>query len=67
MTPASQRALAEVARQNAASITTVRQTGPLGAIVLGVLLILAGTVPFRRPRNSGWRGARLAKVIRFRP
>ena len=67
MTPASQRALAEVARQNAASITTVRQTGPLGGIVLGVLLILAGTVPFRRPRNSGWRGARLAKVIRFRP
>ena len=66
MTPASQRSLAEVARQNAASITTVRRTGPLGAIVLGVLLILAGTVPFRRLRNRSWRGARPAKVIRFR-
>jgi hypothetical protein len=66
MTPASQRSLAEVARQNAASIATVRQTGPLGGIILGVLLILAGTVPFRRLRNGEWRDRRLAKVIRFR-
>jgi Porin PorA len=67
MTPASQRALAAVARQNAASITTLRQTGPIGGIVLGLILILAGTVPFRRlrrPRPSR-RSGRLAKVIRL--
>jgi hypothetical protein len=51
-TPASQRALAAVARQNAAFITTLRQTGPVGGILLGFLLVLAGTVPFRRlPRG----------------
>ena len=48
MSPGSQRALAAVARQNAASITTLRQTGPLGGLILGFLLVLAGTVPFRR-------------------
>jgi hypothetical protein len=48
MIPASQRSLAAVARQNAASITTVSKTGPLGGILLGVLLILAGTIPVRR-------------------
>jgi Porin PorA len=48
MTPGSQRALAAVARQNAASIATLRQTGPLGGLLLGFLLVLAGTVPFRR-------------------
>jgi len=45
MTPASQRALAAVARQNAAAITTLRQAGPLGGLLLGLLLLLAGTVP----------------------
>ena len=48
MTPASQRALAAVARQNATSITVLRQAGPLGGLLLGLLLLLAGTVPFRR-------------------
>ena len=48
MTSASQRALAAVARQNAAAITTVRQEGPLGGLLLGLLLLLAGTVPLRR-------------------
>jgi hypothetical protein len=48
MSPGSQRALAAVARQNAANITTLRQTGPLGGVILGFLLVLAGTVPFRR-------------------
>ena len=67
MTPASQRALAAVARQNAASITTLRQTGPAGGIVLGLILILAGTVPFRRLRRprARPRSGRLAKVIRL--
>jgi hypothetical protein len=48
MSPGSQRALAAVARQNAANITTLQQTGPLGGLILGFLLVLAGTVPFRR-------------------
>ena len=52
MTPGSQRALAAVARQNAASITTLRQTGPLGGLLLGFLLV-AGTIPLRRlPRRA---------------
>ena len=51
MTPASQRALAAVARHNAAVITAVRQTGPLGGLLLGLLLLLAGTVPLRQPRR----------------
>ena len=50
MTPASQRALAALARQNAAAITTLRQEGPLGGLLLGLLLLLAGTVPLRRLR-----------------
>ena len=48
MTSASQRALAAVARQNAAAITIVRQEGPLGGLLLGLLLLLAGTVSLRR-------------------
>jgi Porin PorA len=52
MTPASQRALAAVARQNAAAITTVRQDGPLGGLLLGLLLLLAGTVPLRQLRRA---------------
>ena len=48
MTPDSQGALAAVARQNAASITTLRQAGPLGGLLLGFILVLAGTVPLRR-------------------
>jgi hypothetical protein len=48
MTPASQRALAAVARQNAAVITAVRQESPLVGLALGLLLLLAGTVPLRQ-------------------
>jgi hypothetical protein len=50
MTSASQQLLAGVARKNAASITTVRRAGPAGGVVLGLLLILAGTVPARAGR-----------------
>jgi hypothetical protein len=46
MTPASQRSLATLARQDTVAITTLRQTGPLGGLLLGFLLVLAGTVPF---------------------
>jgi hypothetical protein len=56
MTPASQRSLAALARQDAVAITALRQTGPLGGLLLGLLLILAGTAPF-----PGCRG-RLAEV-----
>jgi len=65
MTPASQRSLAALARQNAVAITTLRQTAPLGGLLLGILLIVAGTVPFPRlPRQvtrysivgTPWRG-----------
>jgi hypothetical protein len=52
MSPGSQAALAAVARQNAASISTLQQTGPLGGLVLGALLVLAGVVPWRR--LTGW-------------
>jgi len=58
MTPASQRALAAVARQNASSITTLRQAGPLGGLLLGFLLVLAGTFPFRRLRSVHLRRVR---------
>ncbi len=62
MTPASQRSLAALARQNAVTITTLRQTGPLGGLLLGILLILAATMPFPRPwqarRNPVSRGRR---------
>ncbi|MGD0699574.1 MAG: DUF3068 domain-containing protein [Trebonia sp.] len=51
MSPGSQRALAAVARGNAASISTLRRTGPLGGLILGFLLVLAGTIPFRRLRR----------------
>ncbi len=51
ITPASQRALAAVARQNAAAIATVRRDGPLGGLLLGLLLLLAGTVPLGQLRR----------------
>jgi len=51
MTQASQRALVALARQNAAAITTLRQEGPLGGLLLGLLLLLAGTVPLRQLRR----------------
>jgi Porin PorA len=49
MTPASQRALAALARQNATAITILRQEGPLAGLVFGLVLLLAGTVPLRWP------------------
>ncbi len=56
MTPGSQRWLANLSRGNAASIGTLRRTGPLGGITGGLLLLLAGTVPgrLRRP-GPRWR------------
>ncbi len=48
MTPASQRSLAALARHETVTIVTLRQAGPLGGLLLGLLLILAGVVPFPR-------------------
>jgi hypothetical protein len=62
MTPASQRALASLANKNAAQIALVRQTGPLGGIVVGLILILAGTIPFRRSRRAASRRRRRARA-----
>ncbi len=50
MTPSSQSWLADLSRRNAAQINTVRLAGPLGGTALGLLLILAATLPFRRLR-----------------
>gem|GEM_PF-1402003 len=57
MSGSSTRQLAALASKNAASITMLRQTGPLACGVLG-LVLLAATIPFRRH----WRVA-----IRRRP
>ena len=45
MTPGSRSWLGNLSRHNAASIETVRRTGPIGGIAVGLLLLLAGTVP----------------------
>ena len=69
MTPASQHSLAALARQNAVAITTLRQTGPLGGLLLGFLLVLAGTVPLPRPPGppeSGFRGCRSRRTAEVR-
>jgi len=58
MSGSSTRQLAALASKNAASITMLRQTGPLACGVLGLVLLLAATIPFRRH----WRVA-----IRRRP
>lgn len=58
MTPASEHSLAALARQDNSAITMLRQTGPLAGVLLGILLILAATVPFPRGRRS----RRTAKV-----
>ena len=48
MAESSRRQLAALASKNATSISTLQVTGPLSGIILGLILILAGTVPFRR-------------------
>ena len=52
MSGSSQRQLATLARKNAAEIVTLRETGPLGCGIGGLLLILAATIPFRRHRRA---------------
>ena len=48
MSGSSSRQMAALASKNAASIATLQRTGPLGASLLGIVLILAAVIPFRR-------------------
>ena len=48
MSRSSQHQLAALATKNAASMRMLRITGPLVAAILGLILILAATIPFRR-------------------
>lgn len=50
LSPSSSRSLAALANKEAAMITAVRQAGPVGLGVLGLILILAATIRFRRRR-----------------
>lgn len=53
MTPSTQNQLVALANKNASSITMLRVAGPVSTGVLGVLLIAAAFVPFRRrPRPA---------------
>lgn len=51
MTGASSRALAAEANKNAAQMTLIRLTAPVGGVVLGLILILLAVVPFSRYRT----------------
>ncbi len=48
MSVSSQRQLAALASKNAATMAMLRETGPLGCGIGGLILILAATIPFRR-------------------
>ncbi len=48
MSGSSRRQLAALASKNAALIGTLRERGPLGGGILGLILILAAVIPFRR-------------------
>lgn len=50
MSQASQKQLATLANKSALQISTLRVNGPVGGVVVGLILILAGTIPFRRLR-----------------
>ncbi len=53
MTQSTQNQLVALANKNATSITLLRVAGPVGTGVLGVLLIAAAFIPFRRrPRTA---------------
>jgi hypothetical protein len=59
MSASSRHQLAALASKNAAQITTLRETGPLGGSILGLVFILAAAIPFRRYRWAAFsrRGA----------
>jgi hypothetical protein len=51
MSPASRHSLADQANKNAAAITTISVLGPLALGVLGIILLLAATQPWRYLRR----------------
>jgi hypothetical protein len=62
MSESSRGQLAALASKKAASIAMLQKTAPLGGGILGLILILAGTVPFRRHRRPAFgRQARRAR------
>jgi hypothetical protein len=63
MSDQSQRQLAALASKNAALISTLRVTGPLGCGILGLVLILATAIPFRRH----WRALLSRRTVLPRP
>ena len=52
MTQATQNQLVALANKNATSITMLRVVGPISTGILGVLLIAAAFLPFRRRRAA---------------
>jgi hypothetical protein len=63
MSGSSQRQLAALASKNAGLIGTLRETGPLGCGILGLIFILAAAIPFRRY----WRAALSRRPFLHRP
>jgi hypothetical protein len=63
MSGPSQRRLAALASKNAGLIGTLRETGPLGCGILGLVFILAAAIPFRRH----WRVAVSRRAFLRRP
>jgi hypothetical protein len=55
MTDASSRALAAGANKNAAQMTLIRLTAPVGGVVLGLILILLAAIPAGRYRTQPGR------------
>ena len=55
MTDASSRALAAGANKNAAQMTPIRLTAPVGGVVLGLILILLAAIPAGRYRTQPGR------------
>jgi hypothetical protein len=53
MDQASRQSLAKQANKNAASITTISVLGPVALVVLGLILLLTATTPWRYLRRPG--------------
>jgi Porin PorA len=56
MDQASRQSLAKQANKNAANITTISVLGPVALVVLGLILLLTATTPWRYLRRPGAEG-----------
>ena len=65
MTDASRRALAAEANKNAAELTLIRLTAPVGEVALGLIRILLAAIPFSWYRTL--RGRHLIRPARRSP